>query len=65
MAAHKELRESPETRIPYGQAAKFNIKMTRKKLEEEIQIRQEMEQIKSSMLQVTTMMETWLNDVKS
>ncbi len=65
MAAHKELRESPETRIPYGQAAKFNIKATRKKLEEEIQIRQEMEQIKSSMLQVTTMMETWLNDVKS
>ena len=65
MAAHKELRESPETRIPYGQAAKFNIKMTQKKLEEEVQIRQEMEQIKSSVVQVTAMMETWLNDVES
>ena len=65
MAAHKELRESPETRIPYGQAAKFNIKVTRQKLEEEIQIRQEMEQIKSSVSQVTAMMETWLNDVEN
>ena len=65
MAAHKELWESPETQIPYGQIAKFNIKTTWKKLEEEIQIRQEMEQIKFSVSQVTAMMETWLNDVES
>jgi len=65
MAAHKDLRESRDTRIPYGQAANFNINATRKKLEAELELSQELEQVRSSSWQVTTILETLLNDTQT
>jgi hypothetical protein len=64
MEAHKKLRESPGTRVPYGQAAIFYINATRTELEEQQQIRAELEKAKSQLTALTLSMQSKICDNK-
>ena len=63
MAAHNELRESPETPIPYGQAANFHIRANRCRLAEERETNAELKHLKSKLRGLQHMLQTWLNEV--
>lgn len=62
MAAHNDLRGSTDSRISYGQVARFNVDASRKKLEDELETSQELAQVRSAVWQVTTILETLLDD---
>ena len=63
MVAHNELRESPETRIPYGQAANFHIHANRHRLSEERETNAELKHLKSKLRGLQHMLQTRLNEV--
>ena len=65
MAAHNNLQGSTDTQISYGQVAKFNVDACRKKLEDELEMSQELAQVRSSVGQVTTLLETLLDDAQN
>lgn len=65
MSAHRDLRETPETRMPYGQAAKFHIKAIRRNIENEALFREELYKVKDNLSALTTTLECSLEDVKS
>jgi hypothetical protein len=62
LAAHCQLRESPETRIPYGQAANFHIRASEVKLAEEEEITSDLGHLKSKLTDLRHMLQTRLND---
>jgi len=62
MAAHNDLRGSTDTRISYGQLAGLNVDASRKKLHDELEMSQQLAQVRSSVGQVTTILETLLDD---
>ena len=65
MAAHNDLRGSTDTQISYRQVAKFKADASRKKLEDELEMSQELAQVRSSVGQVTTILETLLDDAQN
>ena len=62
LEAHYQLRESPETRIPYGQAANFHIRASEVKLAEEEEITSDLGHLKSKLTDLRRMLQTRLND---
>jgi hypothetical protein len=63
LAVHHQLRESPETRIPYGQAANFHIRASKLKLVEEREITSDLKHLKSKLRDFRHMLQTRLNSV--
>ena len=63
MAAHKQLHESPDTRIPYGQAVKFHVNANERRLSQERVMTSELKSLKSKLRDLQHVLQTRLNEV--